>query len=421
MGFSEASGKAPARWVAVHHGRSGEAGDGNDHVHIAASMVREDGTRWEVRLRDWPRSQQVCRELELAHGLTPVDGRQFGTAVPGVKPAERFAAEHRNEPQTARQQLADRLRAAAVASTSEGEWLRRVQAGGVVITPRFAAGSTDVVVGYRAALKPGSDSGEPGPFGLLRRRSDRQAAFRGRPTGVRGREVKAIDPDVAARNLDGFTRRLAVQPVGDPIGWADAARDTSGALSAWARFDSANAAELMAAASAIGQTAQQRRAGGQLGRRVKESPRGTAFLLLAAARDDKGTLAGAASMAQLVKTAEAIRHYHHQSGNLRPGHLHTSTAGSVDGPAASRPPHHADTASRIATTHTAIHTRTDTAGGPAASRYQDQPPRTETMATGDDPTEDLKAVGFTAGAAAAHTIEVIVRDQQNWQNQRVNE
>ena len=40
MGFTEASGKAPIRWVAIHHGVST---NGNDHIHIAATMVREDG------------------------------------------------------------------------------------------------------------------------------------------------------------------------------------------------------------------------------------------------------------------------------------------------------------------------------------------------------------------------------------------
>ena len=114
---------------------------------------------------------------------------------------------------------------------------------------------------------------------------------------------------------------METQPVTDALGWADAARDASGALSAWARFDSANADELRAAAAAIAQTAQQRRAGGQLGRRVKASPMGTAFILLAAAKGDKATLMGAVFMAQLLKTAEAIRDYHHQSGNLRQAHL----------------------------------------------------------------------------------------------------
>lgn len=60
MGFTEASGRAPAQWVAIRHGHSKA---GNDHIHIAASMVREDGTKWGS-WRDFLRAQKVVRELE---------------------------------------------------------------------------------------------------------------------------------------------------------------------------------------------------------------------------------------------------------------------------------------------------------------------------------------------------------------------
>nr|WP_242703300.1 relaxase/mobilization nuclease domain-containing protein [Paenarthrobacter ureafaciens] len=50
MGFTETSGRAPAQWVAIRHGHSKA---GNDHIHIAASMVREDGTKWSS-WRDFP-------------------------------------------------------------------------------------------------------------------------------------------------------------------------------------------------------------------------------------------------------------------------------------------------------------------------------------------------------------------------------
>ena len=65
MGFTEASGRAPAQWVAIRHGHSKA---GNDHIHIAASMVREDGTKWSS-WRDFPRAQQAARELEKKYGL----------------------------------------------------------------------------------------------------------------------------------------------------------------------------------------------------------------------------------------------------------------------------------------------------------------------------------------------------------------
>jgi len=151
MGFTEASGKSPCRWVAVHHGVSK---NGNDHIHIAASMVREDGTRWDGRFRDFKKAQDVCRELEVKHGLARVEGRLLGTAERGEKPAERAQAARAGMDLTAPKDLAQRIRSAAVAATSEAEWVRRVRADGVVVKPFFARGTTEVVSGYRAALKP---------------------------------------------------------------------------------------------------------------------------------------------------------------------------------------------------------------------------------------------------------------------------
>jgi hypothetical protein len=49
---------------------------------------------------------------------------------------------------------------AAVASLDEGEFVRRLRRGGVLIRPRFAAGRDDVVAGYSVALRP---SGEDRP------------------------------------------------------------------------------------------------------------------------------------------------------------------------------------------------------------------------------------------------------------------
>ena len=65
MGFTEASGKAQCRWVAVNHGTSE---NGNHHIHLAVSLVREDGTKASTH-GDYKRAQQTCRELEVKYGL----------------------------------------------------------------------------------------------------------------------------------------------------------------------------------------------------------------------------------------------------------------------------------------------------------------------------------------------------------------
>jgi len=66
LGFTEASGKAPCRWVAVRHGRSV---GGHDHVHVAVSLVRDDGTKASI----WPdrvRMSELCADAEHRLGLT---------------------------------------------------------------------------------------------------------------------------------------------------------------------------------------------------------------------------------------------------------------------------------------------------------------------------------------------------------------
>jgi hypothetical protein len=340
MNLTDAGGRAPVRWVAIHHGASK---GGNDHVHIAASMVREDGTRWEGRFKDWPRAQAVCRDLEQKHGLTPVDGRQHGTAVKGARPAELNAAERAGAPIIAREDIAHRVRAAAVASTSEAEWVRRVRASGVVVKPRFAAGTTDVVAGYRAALRTdgaarlnfysggqlGSDLSLPRlremwPAPSIEQAdqasAEWQAAFRSKRPAAAGREATDLAPaapEVARRNLQAFSEQLGRTPVGDRAAWSRAARDVSGALSAWAQADPQNAAELRATASVVARAAQDRRAGGQRGQRTKESPMGLALVLLASNGAAKPGVAATALMAQILRAASAISDYHRATNNVR--------------------------------------------------------------------------------------------------------
>ena len=337
MNLTDAGGHSPVRWVAIHHGPSK---NGNDHVHIAASMVREDGTRWEGRFRDWPTAQRVCRDLEQRHGLTPVLGGQHGTATRGVTPIELADQQRSSAPLTQRDQLAQQVRAAAVASASEAEWLRRMRSGGVLVMPRFAEGSTDVVAGYRAALKGqqqlrfygGGQLGRDLSLPRLRElwpapsleqageaSAEWQAAFRGRRTGVAGREQRELPttaPETARRHLAAYAQRLASVPATDRVAWSVAAREVSGALSAWAQVDPQNAAALRQAAAVVGRAAQDRRPGAGAGQRTAESAVSTALVFMAS-RGDKPQVAAAALMAQLIRAAAAVRDYHRETRNLR--------------------------------------------------------------------------------------------------------
>jgi len=333
MGFTEeGSGKAPARWVAIHHGTSSA---GNDHVHIAASMVREDGTRWDGRFGDWRRAQEACRELEIKHGLRPVVGRESGLAVRGEKAAERETAKRAGLTNTAPVELAHRVRATAVASTSEAEWVRRVRGSGVVLKPYYAKGTTDVVTGYKAALRPETYSDKLVFYGGGRLGKDLSlprirehfaeptideadaavvewtAAAKGRPPAVQsGRESAQMAPGAsveAAHRLGALNERLAsIDPV-DHVAWGDAARDVSGALSAWARFDPENRQALNDAARQVARSAQVSRRGGPPRARPKAGAMGAAAVLLQARTGGKGTVAGGLLMRQVLAATVALR------------------------------------------------------------------------------------------------------------------
>ncbi|WP_422665424.1 relaxase/mobilization nuclease domain-containing protein, partial [Aquipuribacter hungaricus] len=96
------AGRAACRWVAVRHGVST---NGNDHVHIAVSLVREDGTKAST-WNDRPRAQRITGELERKHGLQVLESRGAGRGSRGVKPAEVATAARRGDAEAARPALA---------------------------------------------------------------------------------------------------------------------------------------------------------------------------------------------------------------------------------------------------------------------------------------------------------------------------
>ena len=149
MGFTGSDGKAPCRWVAIHHG---SAKNGGDHIHIAANVVREDGTKWSPWY-DQRRAQKACNVLEHRYGLLVVESREHGRGSRCDSAAAQNAAKRAGASRTDRAVLEERLRAAATAAANEADFVRRARRLGVRLHPRFASGRTDIVVGYSAALR----------------------------------------------------------------------------------------------------------------------------------------------------------------------------------------------------------------------------------------------------------------------------
>jgi hypothetical protein len=126
MGFSEALGRPGCPRVARGHGLKRT---GSEHMHIAVSLVSEDGSiasNW----RDRVTMSKACGNFERDYGLAVVDGRNRGPA-PGVSRAEDELAARRGRPEAERETLVRQVRAASVASKDEAEFVHRLWAEGV--------------------------------------------------------------------------------------------------------------------------------------------------------------------------------------------------------------------------------------------------------------------------------------------------
>lgn len=144
--------RAAARWVVVHHGQN-EAGA--HHVHVALNLVRDDGSHVST-WQDQKKLSNSVREIEQDYGLTVIDARWKGTGVPASVRGEMERASREGRPEVDRSHLERVVRAAAVISSDEAEFVRRVTNEGVLIRPRMSDDGR-WVIGYAVALDRGSE------------------------------------------------------------------------------------------------------------------------------------------------------------------------------------------------------------------------------------------------------------------------
>lgn len=141
---------AGCRWAAVRHA--------DDHIHIVATLVREDGRRPDHH-RSGKRAQAEARliekELDL-HQVAPGDG----TAAQRPTSAERHKAKRQGRERTAREELREAVRRAVTGAASDEEFFDRLAAAGLLVRKR-AAPSGDLL-GYKVALPDDvNKDGEP--------------------------------------------------------------------------------------------------------------------------------------------------------------------------------------------------------------------------------------------------------------------
>lgn len=379
MGFDDHEGtKAACRWVAIRHGVSK---NGNDHIHLAVNLVREDGTKAWIH-NDFQRAQQASRAIEVAHGLEELGSDKAARATRGYDPAEREAqararakGRHAREVEAAQQHsaqwqqltpaqrrataraawdglsgdeqrtrvraelrtdqpryvLALNVRAAAAASQDEAEFVRRLRQQNLIVRPRYAQGSTDVVAGYSVAERPshgerpiwygGGNLGRDLTLPRLRAawpdsveatgaaRDEWSAALRGRRIVQVGREAAMPTPQDwqrSATELEQLVQKLQSVPLDDHATWSQVARESSGALAAWSRRVESTPGDLGNAAHVLSASAQTYRQPKQRSRATGNVLSGVAFLAASAAHGGQGAVAQAAMVQSMLRLAQAI-------------------------------------------------------------------------------------------------------------------
>ncbi|MGP3734496.1 relaxase/mobilization nuclease domain-containing protein [Streptomyces sp. GDS52] len=141
---------AGCRWAAVRHA--------DDHIHIIATLIREDGRRPNHH-RSGKRAQTEARLIEAEYGLhrvTPGDG----TAAKRPTSAERHKAERQGRERTVREELRETVRRAVAGAATETEFFDRLKAAGLLV--RTSVLPSGDLRGYTVAM-PGDRNKDDEP------------------------------------------------------------------------------------------------------------------------------------------------------------------------------------------------------------------------------------------------------------------
>jgi hypothetical protein len=366
MGFDTGDlDEAPCRWVSIRHGASHQ---GNDHVHIAVSLVRENGRKADTYFRgrgDFQTAQNAARQLEVKYGLTTLESVKMNRATRGWHPADlemratrmaraqHRAAENNGAPAWAelpaaerqklrapylldeqpRDTLARTLRACAAEARDEADFVRLGRQSGLLFRPYFKQGSATEVTGYAVAQRP--PQGErPIFFGAVKRLGYDLGLARLRRQWPQGQaEVAAAEaewqrvqlrrpPSKATATLDmptdaaytlvtGFLRetveQLAAVPTDDFDTWTRVARRSAGLMASWAARMEPTPGPLAAAADSLSKAGQTK-----LPEKSSETPLTSSFsgiaglLAVSMAKGNGSKTAQALLLAQLIQLVDSI-------------------------------------------------------------------------------------------------------------------
>lgn len=156
-GIAKRDDPTGCRWIAVRHA--------DDHVHLVATLVREDG-RTARTPQDFRKLAAVAHEFEIRYGLRSTAAREDQTAAarPGVQ--EAAASRTAGRDRTPRETLRTKVKAAAARTVGFEEFAELLGREGVTVWPRMSERNPGQITGYSVSLDDYlNGAGEPVRFG----------------------------------------------------------------------------------------------------------------------------------------------------------------------------------------------------------------------------------------------------------------
>ncbi|GAB7192790.1 relaxase/mobilization nuclease domain-containing protein [Kineococcus sp. NUM-3379] len=147
----DAARPAPVRWIAVRHDDA--------HVHLVATLAREDGTRaWPKN--DFYRLREGCRAAEAKYGLAstaPADR----TAPKRATRAETEKAQRTGQREPHRVTLAQEVRSAAATASNLDGFFDQLADAGIMVRRRYSTREAGQITGYSVAMPTILEGGDP--------------------------------------------------------------------------------------------------------------------------------------------------------------------------------------------------------------------------------------------------------------------
>lgn len=333
MGFV-GDGKPDVRWAIFGHG---ESVNGNPHCHIIMHRINADGKKVNT-YKDMIKAQLLAPDLEVKYGLKVLESRlsPIGAGSVPITSADIAVARRTGSVEPDRVALERRLRAAAVTSDSEAEFIRRVRTDGLAIRPYPV--ESGAVMGYSVGLRSTPDvkqsyfaagsvardltlpqlrrswSDTPGTTALAE--AEWRVGTKEKPHNRSGRETQPVSRskqsvNAVTQELTAVAERLKVAT---PLELVEISHDLAGTLAAASQVLEKTPGPLAKASREVGAWAQT--AGhGTAKRAVKSSTRGAALLLIQAL-DPTGPMGQAIMLRQMVETMVALHRLHQATRSM---------------------------------------------------------------------------------------------------------